>query len=182
MLPDDIGKYHRGVRQAGDARRPAAVGGVRLPAGRDRHVSRAEDEEFTVTAWRLQDATGALGAFEWQRPDDAHAVGRWRNWRRKPKTACCWCTTTTCSRLPGTSRTTRSWCALAGSLNSVDSSPLPSLAGYPAGRTIWFPTRSATSGTGRPGKFDPGIPPSTAGFPSERGSAVGAFPQRRRAR
>lgn len=29
--------------------------------------------EFSATAWRLQDATGAMGAFEWQRPADAKA-------------------------------------------------------------------------------------------------------------
>ena len=32
------------------------------------------DENFTVTGYRLQDTTGAMAAFDWQRPAEIHRV------------------------------------------------------------------------------------------------------------
>ena len=34
---------------------------------------KSDSESFTATAYRLQDSTGALGAFDWQRPVDSRS-------------------------------------------------------------------------------------------------------------
>ncbi len=110
ILPDDIGAYHR----TGTA--PAAV--TDRPVWNEYGLQASESasyengaEHLTVSAWQLQDTTGALGAFDWQRPADATPPMPLR-WPRKPGSRCCWSTAITCSRLTATSPPKRNWTPL----------------------------------------------------------------------
>src|SRR6185369_6970757 len=65
ILPDDIGKYHRASAAPVTLTDKALWQEYGFQAG-ETGKYQGEGEEFGVTAWRMQDATGALGAFDWQ--------------------------------------------------------------------------------------------------------------------
>ena len=68
ILPEAVGPYHRAATSPITiADRPvwAEYGLQESEAARYETPGK---EGFTVSAWRLQDSTGAMAAFEWQRP------------------------------------------------------------------------------------------------------------------
>lgn len=122
----------------------------------------AGDKKLAVTAWRLQDSTGALGAFEWQRPADATA-SKYVKLGAVTGHAILLAHGNYLFSLEG------DWqpvdlAAITEQLKNVDGSPLPDLMDYlPAQSLIPNSERYVLGPVGLE-KFAPGIPASTAAF------------------
>ena len=74
IWPDNFGAFHRTAAQ------PVAVSDRPLwdeygLQQAEQAQYEADSRKFTATAYQLQDSTGALGAFDWQRPSDARRLG-----------------------------------------------------------------------------------------------------------
>lgn len=139
LLPESIGPYQRAAPS------PAAL--AERPIWDEYGLKEAESavyengkNRFTATIWRLQDPTGALGAFEWQRPAKSH-----------PSDAGKMAAETAGSLLilhgnylasfDGYRPTKEELAAVLGSLPHVDASSLPVLPGYlPAGASCRIAT------------------------------------------
>jgi uncharacterized protein DUF6599 len=173
ILPDSIGPYHR-----------AAVSQPTLN-GRDLwdeyglHEYESASYEngaskFTATAYQLQDSTGAMAAFNWQRPVNSkvsnaaeHAV----------ETA----TGLTVLRgnyvlfFEGYKPAPAELTALMDSLIHVDGTPLPTLPGFlPMQDLVPNSDRYITGPMGLQ-KFDAAIPPSVAAFHFGTEAVLGVF-------
>lgn len=123
----------------------------------------SEKAHFTVTAYQLQDTTGALAAFDWQRPA-----------KSEPSTVASLSAETPDSLLlvhgnyllqfNGYKPTQPELDAVAASLKLVDQTSLPNLPKHlPQGDLIPNSERYIL-GPASLQKFDPGIPPSVAAF------------------
>jgi len=131
-------------------------------------------QKFTATAYQLQDSTGALGAFDWQRPVNAKASAL-------GKLAV---ETADSSMLAhgnyllyfqGYKPTVGDIDALYQTLPRLDQSPLPALSSYlPENQLVANSERYVTGPVGLD-KFAPGIPPSTAAFHVGAEVQLGAF-------
>src|SRR5579862_4104502 len=162
LLPDDIGTFHRASAQPVTLTDRPLWNEYGFQEG-ETATYQSADTKFAVTAWRLQDATGALGAFEWQRPADS-----------KPSSLAELAATTADGVLlvhhnylisfAGHQPAAGELVALAGSLKNVDSAPAPTLPGFlPAANRVPNSERYIVGPVGLT-KFAPGIAPSTVGF------------------
>ncbi len=109
ILPDDIGAYHRtgtapaamtdrpvwneyGLQASESATyrnnaEPTTSGGAAPVKKRVALSQRVTGEQFTVTAWQLQDTTGSLARFRLAAPggcDPLHGAANWRRRRQTP--------------------------------------------------------------------------------------------------
>ena len=135
---------------------------------------KSDAESFTATAYRLQDSTAALGAFDWQRPQDAkqsqlgqlavetpsqtmlaHANYLLVFERYKPQVA--------------------DLASLFQSLPKLDQAPLPTLPGYlPTAGLVPNSQRYVVGPVGL-AAFDSGIPAGVAAFHLGSEAQIGAF-------
>src|SRR6476469_5560470 len=70
ILPETIGPYQRTSTSQPAISDKAVWDEYGLKAS-EAAVFEHEKEKFRVKVWRLQDPTGALAAFDWQRPPEA---------------------------------------------------------------------------------------------------------------
>src|SRR5438309_5080988 len=70
IWPETIGAYHRTATSAPTLADRAVWDEYGLKSSESATYQNGQDK-FTATAYRLQDTTAALGAFDWQRPADA---------------------------------------------------------------------------------------------------------------
>src|SRR5471032_824000 len=177
IWPDAIGPYHRAATmQVTLTDRP-----VWNEYGlKESEAARYENgaSSFTATAYLLQDTTGALAAFDWQRPAES-----------TPSKAGRLAAETSGGLLlahgnflllfTGYKPTPEELSALTSSLRNVDGTSLPALLGF-------FPSQSVVPGlvlnseryiTGPASlqKFAPGIPPSVAAFNFGAEGQLGLF-------
>jgi hypothetical protein len=162
ILPDAIGAYQRGAVSK-PALTDKALWDEYGLKGSESAVYQSGKDKFTATVWQLQDTTGSLAAFDWQRPDAATA-----------STAAKLAAETPDSLLmvhgnylflfAGYKPAKEELDALTGSLRNLDVTVLPSLPGY-------LPTEGLVPNSGRYivgpvglQKFAPAIPPSVAAF------------------
>ena len=173
ILPDSIGPYHRGeATQPMLADRPVWDEYGLKDSETATYTNGAS--RFTATAYQLQDTTGSLAAFDWQRPE--HAL---------PSKLAALAVETPNSLLlvhgnyllsfNGYKPTQPELDALAGSLRLVDQTPLPTLPSYlpdsdrvPNGERYILGPASLQ-------KFLPAIPPSVAAFHLGAEAQTGVF-------
>lgn len=201
ILPDEIGAYHRtgtapvavtdrpvwqeyGLQASESATyrndaeplagRQTASGGAAPVKERVARSQRVTGEQFTVSAWQLQDTTGALGAFDWQRPADATASKAAAMAAETRKSLLLVCGNYLL-RFDGHQPSKEELDALTGSLKNVDATSLPVLPGYlPSGSLVPNSERYVT-GPAALAKFDAGIPPSVAAFHFGSEAQIGVF-------
>ncbi len=134
----------------------------------------SDSEKFTATAYRLQDSTAALGAFDWQRPPDA-----------KPSELSQLAVQTGNRTMlaqanyllvfEGYKPQLAELGSLFQSLPKLDQSPLPTLPGYlPAGGLVPNSQRYVVGPVGL-AAFDAGIPASVAAFHLGSEAQIGTF-------
>lgn len=173
ILPDSIGAYHR-----------TAVSQPTLN-GRDlwdeyglRDYESATYEngaaKFTAAAYQLQDSTGAMAAFNWQRPVNAEAspvaVGA-----VETATGLALVRGNYLLFFEGYKPAASELSALQDSLIHVDATPLPTLPGFlPAQDLVPNSDRYITGPMGLQ-MFDPAIPPSVAAFHYGTEAVLGVF-------
>jgi hypothetical protein len=162
LLPDQFGKYQKGPS--------AEVKLTDAPLWQEYGFQQAEtapyqagEEKFTVTAWRLQDATGAMGAFEWQRPADS-----------KPSPLAELAAETGDGMLvvhknyllsfAGHKPDNAELLALVGGLKNIDSSTLPTLPAFLPSADLVPNSQRYILGPTALARFAPAIAPSTVAF------------------
>ena len=161
-LPDNIGAWQRTAVDAVTQPDQALWKEYGFQIG-ETATYRSGDKEFTATAWRLQDATGALGVFEWQRPPTS-----------KPSPLAKLAAETDTGLMlvhhnyllsfegykPGNDELA----ALAGSLKNLDGAPLPTLPDALPTQDLVPNSERYIAGPIALERFAPGISPATAGF------------------
>jgi len=173
ILPDDIGPYHRGA-----ATQPILAD---RPIWDDYGLKDYETvsyengaSKFTATAYQLQDTTGAMAAFDWQRPAQS-----------TPSKLAAMAAVTRDSLLlvhgnyllsfTGYKPSQADLDTVAANLKQVDRTSLPTLAGHlPVQDRVPNSERYIT-GPASLRKFVPAIPPSVAGFHLGAEAQYGVF-------
>jgi hypothetical protein len=162
ILPDSVGEYHRTATS-----QPAIIDKpvwdeYGLKASESATYANGKDK-LTVTAWRLDDSTGAMAAFDWQRPAQA-----------TPSPAASLAAETPDSLLlvqgnyllsfTGHKPAAAELAAVTDALKNVDSTALPPLAdNLPATNLVPNSQRYIT-GPASLERFSPELPPSVAAF------------------
>ena len=129
---------------------------------------------FTVAGYRLQDPTGAMAAFQWQRPAKSTASTLAPLAAETSDSATLLHGNYVLSfdgRKPEPAELT----ALYEGLRNVDDSSLPSLAGYLPSQDLVPNSQRYITGPNALQKFDPAIPPSVAGFHFGAEAQMGVF-------
>jgi hypothetical protein len=137
-------------------------------------VFEADKTRFSVTIWRLQDPTGALGAFQWQRPAGAtpSAVAKLA---AETKTGLVLVHGNYLISFDGYKPTKEELDGLESALLNVDNSSLPVLAGYLPSERLEANSERYVTGPAALQKFFPAIPPSVAAFNYGTEAQVGLF-------
>lgn len=174
IWPAQIGTFRRASAQAVT---PAADRALWDEYGfRDGETAQYEgdSQKFTATAWRFQDPTGALGAFEWMRPADSKPSAL-------AKLACETPASTFLThgnyllRFDGYHPGAPFLTTFIEGLANVDNSALPTLVGYLPSQDLVPNSERYIEGPAALQKFDPGISPSTAAFHLSAEAQVGSF-------
>jgi hypothetical protein len=171
IWPDQIGSAKR------ISAKPAAVSEQKLWSEYGLQESeQAQYENFTATAYRLQDSTAALGAFEWQRQKNA-------NQSQLGKLAVETATDTMLAHgnyllvFQGYKPNLAELEPLIQRLPKLDQAPLPALRdNLPSGGLIPNSERYVIGPVGLE-DFYPGIPPGVAGFHLGSEAQIGTFRQ-----
>jgi hypothetical protein len=173
ILPETIGAYHR------TASAPAAI--ADRPIWDEYGLKESETATYengaarlTVTAYRLADTTGAMAAFDWQRPAKATAT------KLAPLAV-----ETADSALvvhgnyliafAGAQPAAADLEALEGSLKNVDGTPLPPLPSYLPSRDLVPNSERYLTGPEGLAKFFPGVPASVAAFRFSAEAVAGVY-------
>jgi hypothetical protein len=173
VWPDAIGAYHRTA-----ASKPMLADGPIWDEFGLRESETATYENgsarFTATAWRLQDSTGALAAYDWQRPA-----------KSEPSKLAALAAETAGSLLlvhgnyllsfSGYKPTTPELDPIVESLRNVDTTDLPALPGYLPSQDLVPGSERYITGPASLRKFNPGIPPSVAAFHLGAEAQLGVF-------
>jgi hypothetical protein len=174
IWPDDLGSFHRASVQAVN---PSADRAIWDEYGfQDGESARYEGagEQFTATAYRFQDSTGAMAAFEWLRPADAAPSGLAKLAAATP-TSSIVVHGNYLLRFEGYRATAPLLTTVIQGLKQVDNSPLPVLADYLPSQDLSPNSERYIEGPAGLQRFAPGIPPSTAAFHLGAEAQLGDF-------
>jgi hypothetical protein len=172
IWPDAIGAFQR-------TSTPANAVGDRLwdecgLAETEAAIYQNAGKQFTATAWRMRDSTGALTAFDWQRSPKA----------TPSKVAALAAETPTTLLVvhgnyllffDGYKPAAPELDAMAAELHNVDTTPFPTLPGFLPSENLVPNSERYILGPVGLAKFDPGIPPSVVGFHMGAEGQLGVF-------
>ena len=130
--------------------------------------------KFTATAWQLQDTTGGLAAFEWQRPADAKpsAAGKYA---AETKDSLLVLHGNYLLRFSGYKPSKEELDAVKGSLSHVDGTSFPVLPGYIPAAGLVANSERYILGPAALARFVPAIAPSVAAFHMGAEAQAGVF-------
>lgn len=173
ILPDDIGPYHRTAttRLAVNDRPVWDEYGLQASESATYENGKAH---FTVSAWQLQDTTGSLAAFDWQRPPDAKTSNA-ASLAAESKKTLLLVEGNYLLRFDGYQPSKEELDALTGTLKNVDATTLPSLPGYLPSADLIPNSERYVTGPAALAKFDSIIPPSVAAFHFGSEAQIGVF-------
>jgi hypothetical protein len=173
ILPDTIGAYHRtAVSQPAIADRPI-WDEYGLKAA-ETATYETDGEKFAATAYRLQDPTGALAAFEWQRPADATASTA-AKLAAETKTGLLLVHGNYLLAFDGHKPEKAELDPLLNALPNVDASSLPVLVTYLPSEGLEPNSERYVTGPVALQKFLPALPPSVAAFRFGAEAQLGTF-------
>jgi len=173
MLPDVIGAYQRTGMSAPALSDQALWSEYGLKSSESGTYS-GSNKQFTATVFRLQDSTGALGAFDWQRPKESEPSDRAALAVETP-TGLLLVEGNYVLSFQGYKPSAAELGPLLGGLRDVDSTPLPTLAGFFPSEGLVPNSERYVIGPAGLAKFDPVIPPSVAAFHLGAEAQVGVF-------
>ncbi|HEY2013821.1 MAG TPA: DUF6599 family protein [Bryobacteraceae bacterium] len=173
IWPESIGPFHRiSASPAAPADRPLwDEYGLK-----ESETARYENgpAKLTATAYRLQDTTGSLAAFQWQKPAKS-TPSKAANLAAETADSLLMVHGSYLLSFEGYKPTTAELSGVTQSLLNVDTTSLPALPGYlPLQDRVANSERYVTGPNGLQ-KFDPGIPPSVAGFHFGAEAQLGVF-------
>jgi len=161
IWPDNFGAFHRTSAQPVEVQdRPLWDEYGLQQAEQAQYESKAR--KFTAIAYRLQDSTGAMAAFEWQRPAGAKPSPLAKLAAQTPG-AVLLAHGNYLLVFQGYQPTVAEFGGLIQALPNLEQSLLPTLSGYLPAKIVPNSERYVTGPVGL-AQFDPGIPPSTAAF------------------
>jgi hypothetical protein len=173
ILPENIGPYQRTATAQPNLTDRALWDEYGLKES-ETGTYEGANAKFTVTAWRLQDTTGALAAYDWQRPAGS-----------KPSELAPLSAETAHSVLlvegnyllsfAGYKPELPELAALADSLKNVDTSALPTLPSFLPSDNLIAASERYITGPVALQKFAADIPPSVAGFHYGAEAQLGVF-------
>jgi hypothetical protein len=162
ILPETIGEYHRT-----DSSQPAlsdrAVWNDYNLKDWETATYQNGAAKLTVAAWQLADTTGALAAFDWQRPADAKPSQR-GPLAAETATRLVWAHGNYVPSFDGYKPSTAELQALGDGLKNVDQTPLPVLPSYLPTDDLTPNSERYITGPASLARFDPAISASLAGF------------------
>ena len=173
IWPDNFGAFHR------TSAKPAVVSD--RPLWDEFGLQQAEQagyefkaQKFTGTAYRLQDSTGALAAFDWQRPSDAKvsALGKLAVEAGDSVTVAYG---NYLLRFEGYKPSVSEIDALVQTLPKLEQSPLPALSGYLPDKGLVPNSERYILGPVGLDRFAPAVSPSTAAFHFGTEAQFGVF-------
>jgi hypothetical protein len=173
IWPDTIGAYHRVSAAPVQLEERAIWDEYGLKESERARYENGADS-FTATGYRLQDTTGAMAAFQWQRPA-----------KSTPSTLAPLAAETPDGAIlvhgnyvlafSGRKPEPAELAALFEGLRNVDETSLPPLAGYLPLQDLVANSQRYITGPNSLQKFDPAIPPSVAGFHFGAEAQMGVF-------
>jgi hypothetical protein len=131
-------------------------------------------QEFTAVAYRLQDSTDALGAFDWQRPKDAKA-NPIAPLAAQSGDQIMLAHANYLLIFQGYKPQAVELGSLYQSLPKVDQAPLPALPGYLPSADLVLNSQRYVIGPAGLAAFDPGIPAGVAAFHLGSEAQIGKF-------
>lgn len=174
MFPDQLGVFHRTSDQTVAFQSNGNIWDeYGFKKGEEAQYQNG-NQKFTATAWRFEDPTGALGAFDFMRPPDAKPSNL-AKLSAETAEATFLVHGNYVIRFVGYRPDTPLLDALVGGLKQVDASPLPALMGYLPSENLIPNSERYIEGPAALAKFDPGIPPSAAAFHLSAEAQLGDF-------
>ena len=173
IFPENIGAYHRTtVSQPRLSDRPL----WNEYGLKDSETAAFENgsDKFTATVYRLQDSTGALAAFDWQRPADARASNA-AELAASTESGLLVVHGNYLFSFEHYQPSAPDLMPLFDSLRDVDTTPLPGLPGFMPADSVISNSERYVIGPAGLAKFDPGIPPSVAAFHLGAEAQIAAF-------
>jgi hypothetical protein len=175
IWPDALGPFHRVSAKA--VATPAADQAIFDEYGFGEGETaqyEGDRQKFTATAWRFQDTTGALGAFEWLRPADSKPSALAKLAAETP-TGAILTHLNYVLRFEGYHPAAPFLTTFVEGLKQVDNSALPALMDYLPSQDRVPNSERYVQGPAALQKFDPGIPPATAAFHLSAEAQIGSF-------
>lgn len=173
ILPDTIGAYKRTAVSQPAISDQAIWDEYGLKAS-ETAVYENDGEKFSATAYRLQDPTGALAAFEWQRPAAATPSDAAKT-AAQTKTGLVLVHGNYLLSFDGYKPPKAELDAALGAIQNVDASSLPVLATYLPPEGLVANSERYVTGPVALQKFLPGIPPSVAAFRFGAEAQIGTY-------
>ena len=173
ILPETIGPYHRTSTSQPTLADKPVWDEYGLKAS-ESAVYENEKEKFTATAWRLQDPTGALAAFDWQRPADAKPSDA-AKLAAESKTGLLLVHGNYLLSFDGYKPAKEELNPVLDALVNVDNSSLPVLPSYLPSEALAANSERYVTGPASLQRFQPAIPPSVAGFHFGAEAQIGLF-------
>jgi hypothetical protein len=163
IWPDPIGSFHRVSAQAVAVQSDQAIWDEYGFQEGETAQYEGDGQRFTATAYRFQDPTGALGAFDWLRPADSKpsAVAKLA---AETSTASILAHGNYVLRFEGYHPAAAFLTTVIQGLKQVDNSPLPALIDYLPSQDLVPNSERYVEGPAALQRFDPGISPSMAAF------------------
>jgi hypothetical protein len=173
ILPDTIGAYKRTATAAPAIADRPIWDEYGLKASESATYEN-DGEKFTATAYRLQDPTGALAAFQWQRPAGATASTA-AKLAVETKTGLLLVYGNYLLAFDGYKPPKPELDSALGALQNVDNSSLPVLSSYLPSDGLQANSERYVTGPVALQRFLPAVPPSVAGFHFGAEAQLGTF-------
>jgi hypothetical protein len=173
ILPDTIGQFHRGATSQPAISDRAVWDEYGLKTSETASYENGADK-FTATAYRLQDPTGALAAFDWLRPANSTPSPA-AKLAVETKTGLWLVHGNYLLSFDGYKPSKADLDSALGELLNVDNSSLPVLASYLPSDGLVANSERYVTGPASLQKFDAAIPPSVAGFHFGAEAQLGVF-------
>ncbi|SPF36537.1 conserved exported hypothetical protein [Candidatus Sulfopaludibacter sp. SbA4] len=173
ILPDTIGPFHRASTS------PPALADRPLwdeYGLKDSEAAAYQNgpAKFTATAYRLQDTTACLAAFDWQRPPQS-TPSKLANLAAETADSLLLVNGNYLLSFQGYKPTAAELATLTQAILNVDTTSLPALAGYLPAQNLVPNSERYILGPAGLQKFDPGISPSVAAFHFGTEAQLGVF-------
>ena len=174
IWPDQLGAFHRVSANAVAVQSDQAIFDEYGYREGETAQYEGDGQKFTATAWRFQDTTGALGAFEWLRPADSKPSAL-AKLAAETSTGAILTHLNYLLRFEGYQPAAPILTAFVEGLKQVDNSALPALIDYLPSQDLVPNSERYVEGPAALQKFDPGIPPSTAAFHLSAEAQIASF-------
>jgi hypothetical protein len=173
VWPESLGPFHRTAVAAAALSDRALWNEIGLKDSESATYEKGKDK-FTAVVYRLEDSTGALAAFDWQRPAGSTRSDL-ANLAAETPTGALLVRGNYLFSFVGYKPTAADLAPVFDALRDVDSTQLPTLLGFFPSEGLVANSERYVIGPAGLERFDPGIPPSVAAFHLGAEAQIGVF-------